>query len=179
MPTKDELIRENSQLKHEIEQLKKHLNHSENIAGISAEKFVSTCVKGERSIEPHAQFDIRSLSKHRLEVKFSKLGFPYKGSATKRWSWGHPLGSTKQKKYDRLILIGEVDPRYIGNYADPQPKFVIFDIPFSSVKLVMRQNIIQISTNPKARLQSTAEIMFSRYEVSVKELKKRYGIKTR
>ncbi len=178
MPTKDDLIRELTKAQYEIQQLKDRLLEPEDSAGSAAERFVAGLVRGERSLGKTMEYDVRSLSKKRLEIKFSKLGIPNKGSHTRRWTWGRPLGNAGAKRYDRLILLGQVDPQFMDQYADPTPEYVIFDVPFLSVKTIMRKDpIIQFTTSPSARTGSTAEKMFARYEISAKDLRKRYGTK--
>ena len=175
MPTKDELIRRISRLEIENKRLKEQLSVSESLSGILAEKFICAQVNGVQSQSIVASYDLRSASGARIEVKYSRLSTPNKSASTRRWVWSRPLGATDSKRFDRLILVGEVDPRYIDQYIDPSPLYVIFDIPFSSIPLLISANkFIQTTTNPKRAYGNIAHKLFHKFQIGIKQLKQRY-----
>lgn len=163
-------------LEAEVKALRVRIRELEEHAGSSAERWVAALVGGTRTTGL-ASFDITSGDGVRFEVKFSRLNIPSKSSNSRRWSWGHPLGTSGGKTFDRLILVGEVDDRFKQLYADPSSPYVLFDIPFSGVVEVMRKDpLIQITTNPKRNIspERAASLLFGRYEVSPSELSCRY-----
>jgi hypothetical protein len=73
----------------------------------------------------------------KLEVKFSRLRVPVKGALTRRWQWTRPLGwNNYGKDYDLLLLVGEKDFRYLGQYPDSSP-YVYFLVPKVNVRELM------------------------------------------
>lgn len=102
------------------------------------------------------------------------------GSATRyvrRWSWGQPLGISGAKRFDRLILVGEIDPRFKSSYLDPKSPYVIFDVPFASVARIMRKTpLIQLTTNPNAVSSESGKLLFRRFQITRSELSARYRL---
>jgi len=177
MPTKDDLLRELTRCMRENEALKKRLNVSEHSAGIAAESYICDAVRGKRSEGKTEPFDVRTASKHRLEIKFAHLNIPDPGAETRRWTWRNALGNSGAKRYDRLILVGELDPRYMGDYKDPNPQYVIFDVPFSSVEFLMRESsTINLTTNPNGPKGEVGKRLL-RCQTTFRELRQRYGKK--
>ena len=145
---------ENHQLKQTNKDLKDKLEfmkmHPVLVAGLKGETLVCDLVGGELTSFA-ASYDIKT-DKCKIEVKYSNLGVPVKGSVTRRWSWGKPLGwKDKGKDYDFLILVGEKDDRFPEQYPESN-KFVWFLIPRLDVEKLMFKGgtiggIIQITTN--------------------------------
>ncbi len=103
-------------------------------AGIAGETLVCDLVGGELTSYATG-FDITA-AKIKIEVKYSRLGSPVKGSKTLRWSWSKPLGwKDKGKTYDFLVLIGEKDDRFPNQYLDTS-RYVCFLIPRKEVEKV-------------------------------------------
>jgi len=179
MPTKEYLLRELTRCRRDNEALKKRLNISEHSAGIAAENYICDAVRGKRSEGKTEPFDVRTASKHRLEIKFAHLNTPDPGANTLRWTWRNALGNSRAKRYDRLILVGELDPRYMGDYEDPTPQYVIFDVPFASVGFLMRQSAtINLTTNPNGQKGEVGKRLLS-CQTSFRELRQRYGKKAK
>jgi len=141
---------ENRRLKAELEFLKMHPVF---VAGLKGETLVCDLVGGK--LTPFAEsYDIVA-GKYKIEVKYSNLGAPVRGAATRRWSWSKPLGyKNKGKAYDYLVLIGEKDSRFPDQYLD-STSYVCFFIPRSDVEMLMFKGdsvggIIQLTTNFKS-----------------------------
>jgi hypothetical protein len=145
------------ELESEIITLRERIHSLEEGAGIAAEQWVAGLVGGTLTTGS-AFHDITSPTGRRFEVKFSRLNIPMKNSNSRRWSWGHPLGYAGAKRFDRLILVAEADPRFRDLYREPLAPYVLFDIPFDSVVSVMRKDhLIQITTNPRRNFGETAK----------------------
>jgi len=140
----------NAQLKAEIDFLKKHPVFA---AGIKGETLICDLVGGKLTTFAES-FDV-TVGTCKLEVKYSNLGVPVKGCATRRWSWSKPLGwKDKGKDYDYLILIGQKDDRFPGQYLDAT-RYVCFFIPRQKVDSLMFKGaaiggVIQLTTNFKS-----------------------------
>jgi hypothetical protein len=143
--------------------------------GFEGEQLISRLVNGKRTMftTPHDVTTRRGGKK--LEVKFARLNKAKKIGTTMRWTWGHALGFSGMKHYNRLILVGEADPALQNGRTKTCP-YVFFDVPFSRVRDVMRSDgLIQISTNPQTARTSEARLLFDKYQVTSTDLKKRYG----
>ena len=146
----------------------------EPFAPASAEYQIARLIGGTLT-DGLAAHDMVCARGKKFEVKFSRInaGTIY----SKRWSWGHPLGAGGAKVFHRLILVGEIDARYASRYFDPKSPYVIFDVPFAAVKRLMRKDpIIQINTNPEPMSSSAAMLLFERYQITRRDLKARYKV---
>lgn len=169
---------ENERLRHKVAFFENHPNIA---SGIRGESLISNLVSGvETSF--NAPFDIETSTGIRIEVKYSKLNLANRKqtSTTKRWSWKNIFGSGGQKRYDRLILIGESDPSHYQKYLQPESPYVIFDIGFEEVMELTSstehcQRLIQLSTNPTS-VRSRAKSLFSEHQVAPEQLSQRYGL---
>lgn len=170
------LREENSRLLKKIEILEKHPTLAKGIAG---ETLVVKLLGGELT-NKNANHDIY-LERNgvRIEVKYSNLNLAVDYSTTQRWAWSKIFGESGKKEYDRLILVGDTDPRWRERYLEPESPYVIFDIPLAEAMplttLTGRYRSIQLSTNPK-KARSAAAPMFSRYQVALAHLAERYAI---
>lgn len=147
-------------------------------AGMRGESLVAELVNGRMTIHT-APHDIVVTNGIKLEVKFSRLNIPNRASDSRRWSWNHPLGIKQSKDFDRLLLIGEVDPRYRDDYKDPDSPYVIFDIPRDLVvRMNQGDNHLSITTNPSrgGDTASTRRLLFESFQTTLSELELRYGI---
>ncbi|MFN0198153.1 MAG: hypothetical protein ACKVT0_15510, partial [Planctomycetaceae bacterium] len=112
----------------------------------------------------------------RIEVKLSQLSEVKRGEKTKRWTWHHPYGTSGKKKYDRLVLVGEADPRVQAALPTGEP-YVFFDIPFERVDdIYSGRGPIQITTDPRTVRAPRAKILFKEFAISIKQFESRYGI---
>jgi hypothetical protein len=161
-----ELERSNAALKAELELLKMHPVF---LAGLKGETLICDLVGGKLTSFAES-YDIAA-GRYRIEVKYSNLGIPVRGSPTRRWSWSKPLGSRDRGKvYDYLILVGEKDGRFPDQYLDTSP-YVCFFIPRNEVESLMfrgRQigGIIQITTNFKTIWNQKSKLL-KKYMVKV------------
>jgi hypothetical protein len=112
---------------------------------LKGETLIATLTGGVRTgyKDPH---DVTVANGARLEVKFSKLMVPNVHSKTRRWNWGSVLGSSNNKKYDYLVLIGEKDPRYCDQYP-ANLAYVFFLVPRPDVDDIKTGDDIAMSTN--------------------------------
>lgn len=166
--------RENIRLLKEIKFLQQR---EETPSDLRGESLVAMWVYGQHTVDnDDADVFIKENGK-RFEVKYSGLNIPYKDAVTRRWSWQKILGEFGNKKYDRLILIGEKDERFLDEYGDKNCPWVIFDVPFKHVSKVTissgRWRLVQLTTNPKTA-QSKGSELYKRYWVTEKEIEKRY-----
>lgn len=131
----------------------------------------------------NASYDVAVDHAHlQLEVKFSKLNLAdrRRGAPTKRWAWSKPFGESGKKVFDRLILLGLKDGRYLADYLDPECPFMVFDIPYTEIMPFTIQTnsgkyrSIQLTTNPRTA-GSAASPLFQRYQITTTELERRYG----
>lgn len=162
----------------EIITLRARVRSLEESAGIAAEQWVAELIGGALTTGS-AFHDIITPNSTRFEVKFSRLNIPMKTSNSRRWSWGHPLGYAGAKQFDRLILAAEIDARFRDQYLDPLALYVLFDIPFDAVPEVMRNDLIQITTNPRRNFGAaakTANALFQQFHVTSAELRRRYKV---
>ncbi|MBT1062350.1 hypothetical protein KJY73_02140 [Bowmanella sp. Y26] len=169
---------ENSLLRKKLAFFESHPNIA---SGIRGESLVSGLISGTVT-EFNAPHDIETKSGLLIEVKISKLNFANRKqtSTTKRWSWKNIFGSGGQKKYDRLILIGEADERHLASYLEPDSSYVIFDIGYDDVMKYTsstehRQRLIQLSTNPSS-VRSRAKSLYSCHQVKAEYLTSQYGL---
>ena len=114
----------------------------------------------------------------RVEVKFSELCKA--DPPTFRWSWAKLFGSSRNKVYERLILIGNKDPRYSTKYSDQSSNFVFFDVPYDKVMPLTVSGgytdvMIKLNTNPDKAKSLRAGPLFSDFQVDAQTLKQRYG----
>jgi hypothetical protein len=183
-----DLLEENNRLKSRIDELECKLaffeNHPSIAQGIKGETLVSRMLNA--AISSHnASYDLNVKHKNLLlEIKFSRLNNAVRKRTTCetfRWAWSKPFGESGEKVYDRLILIGEKDERYIDKYKDPSCPYILFDIPYEEIMpLTIQTNAgryrsIQLTTNPKTA-RSSASPLFDTYQVKIQDLELRYGV---
>ncbi len=148
LQNENRVLREtNDALKIELDFLKLHPVFA---AGIRGEALICNLLNGKLTSYAES-FDVTA-GDSKLEVKYSALGTPVKGSPTLRWSWSKVLGwKDKGKNYDFLVLVGEKDRRFPDQYKDDTP-YVCFLIPRADVESLMFKGaaiggIIQITSN--------------------------------
>jgi hypothetical protein len=183
------LAREIERLRLEVEALKSENRQLRNklqaahwrIDGERGEDFVLEHVGGTKQ-SSSARFDVLSANGTKLEVKCPNLNDAVATAITKRRVWPHILGTENKKKFDRLILVGPIDDRYRKHYADPDSRFIMFDIPFGDVPPLLSKNgEIQSSTAPpylrSARMSKARRLLFEKYQVTRDDLRSRYNLK--
>ncbi len=175
-------------LKEELKLLESELqNLKSKIAWHEQHPTLSSGIRGEtlifnigimRFAPKNASYDLKH--KHlKIEVKFSKLGD--NGRGILRWTWGKIFGEAGNKKYDRLILIGDRDNRFTDQYKDSNCPYVIFDIPFESAKNFTNpggnaHSIIRLNSNPNPAKISTQnlKLLYDIYQTTNDELLNKY-----
>lgn len=172
------LQEENNDLRKKIGFLQAHPTIARGLRG---ETIVAKIVQGRRS-EKGLPYDV-FLNKFsiRLEVKFSELNVAVRGRNTKRWVWTKLFGESGRKRFDRLILVGNSDDRFSGLYKDPKAPFILFDVPFREVQSLSvpvqrgKYTAIFLTTNPRTVRSGTAWHLYRRYQVTARELERRYS----
>jgi hypothetical protein len=145
-----QLEKENESLRKEIEILKREnesLKEREAL-GRTGEDVVAALTGGVKAGYQHP-YDLTLPDGIRLEVKTSRLDPT--SSKTKRWHWGSVLGrQNKGGDYDFLVLLGEKDARYEGQYPPGSLPYVFFLVPRSDVPKLSSgtaSSMIAINTN--------------------------------
>lgn len=148
-------------------------------AGMRGESLVAQLVNGRLTTHT-APHDVVVTNGIKLEVKYSRLSTPnLRFPNSKRWNWGHPLGVRGGKDFDRILLIGESDPRYLQAYKDVGSPYVIFDVPYSDAVAINRKDhMIQITTDPSRAGSGTRRLLFGEFQTTLAELKDRYRVIT-
>lgn len=156
-----ELTETNARLHAELELLK---THPVFLAGILGETLVCDLVGGKLTSFAES-YDVKA-GRCKIEVKYSNLGTPVRGSVTRRWSWSKPLGwLDKGKTYDYLVLIGAKDYRFPDQYLDTTA-YVCFFIPQKDVERLMFKGasiggIIQITTNFETVVNAKSKMLLT------------------
>jgi hypothetical protein len=148
--------------------------------GLKGESLVAKLISAKHS-QRGASHDLESHGKPLLfEVKYSSLLSIISGRPIKRWVWTKLFGEQGKKIYHRLLLVGDVDPRFSAAYADPSSPYVIFDLPYDAVIELTggiksgRSSQIQLTTNPDSVKSSRASALFQTFQISTLELQYRY-----
>lgn len=183
-PSKQDLLAEiqslrgaNLRLRQEVE----FLRMNPSIArGIQGETLVADFIKGVRSKRGAGHDVLTTDGLQLIEVKYSSLLQAIGGRPIRRWVWTKLFGELGRKQYDRLLLVGESDSRFMDLYVDPTSPYVIFDIPYeNAIELVGgvksgRYGQIQLTSNPSTVKSLRAKELFEVYQVPVWELRRRY-----
>lgn len=169
---------ENARLRNEVEFLRGNPTLAK---GMKGESLVARLVSARLS-RRGASHDLESSTgEFFLEVKYSSLLNIISGRPIRRWVWTKLFGELGRKKYDRLLLVGDADPRHCSSYSDPSSPYVLFDLPYeAAVELAGgvkpgRYSSIHLTTNPLTVKSERATALFQTYQVSVSELKRRYA----
>ena len=177
------LMEENARLKTEIQRLREelafHKRHTRGHTAQDGERYLRRLLGGSLSLH-NAGHDL-VVGRTRFEVKSSECASAdnKKALSTLRWTWHKLLGSGGNKSFDRLILLGRVDPRHVANYADRRAPYVIFDIPAREARRLMdnaAHSFIQVSTNPLSQRTEKGRLLWS-YQITRAELRERYRLK--
>lgn len=164
-----DLAAENRQLKAERDLLRNKVavltkklalldKHKALAKGMRGESLVASWVNGVVTTH-NAGHDVElNGTLIKLEIKYSGLNVAVLGRVagreTLRWAWSKPFGESGNKVYDRLILVGDKDPRYVEQYKDIDCPYLLFDVPFPEIMpLSMQTNSgryrsIQLTSNP-------------------------------
>jgi hypothetical protein len=148
--------------------------------GLQGESLIAQLLSG-KTARPGANYDVEaSNGLTHIEVKYSSLLKVMEARPIKRWVWTKLFGELGNKKYDRLLLIGDADHRFAKTYSDPTSPYVIFDLPYSDAIEIAggiqsgRTSRIQLTTNPKTVTSKRSQILFEKYQVPIFELQQRY-----
>lgn len=156
-------------------------HHPSLRAGLAGERLVIELVRGKPTPLVCDHDVVIQRKGLRLEIKTSHLNVAdrKRDTGTQRWSWRHVLGNSGEKKFHRLILVGDVDERFRGLYSDPKSPFVFFDISRRTAERLAQRGVegmIQLTSNPGRVTTTSARELFSRFQTTPRELKRRYGI---
>ncbi len=161
-------------------------SHPSLVAGLKGESIVVQLAKG-LTTGHNDSIDVTSVGGIRIEVKMANLNLAVKGRAseTLRWAWAQILGIGGNKTFDRLILLGEKDKRFLNEYLDRACPYIIFDIPFADLipdrnGLLMqtgRHLSIQLTTNPRTVRGIGKQLLFRQYQTTTQEIESKYGLK--
>jgi hypothetical protein len=168
---------ENARLRREVEFLRENPTIAK---GLKGESFIAKVISARRS-RRGAAHDLESGNGLLFEVKYSSLLNTTAGRPIRRWVWTKIFGELGRKRYNRLLLIGDADPRFTSFYADPASPYVLFDLPYAvAVKIAGgvkqgRSGNIHLTTNPLTVKSERARALFRDYQISVCELKHRYA----
>jgi hypothetical protein len=161
---------------------------SQKVAFLTSHPTIAAGIKGVTLIaellrQPpttgNAPYDIGG--KVRIEVKYACLCPNVPGSKTLRWEWGKVFGNGGKKEYDRLILVGEKDPRFLPLYKGLGAPYAIFDVPYEGVQRMVtdggeaRERIMLLSNPQKVRPTTRARPLYAEYEVTVELLESTYA----
>lgn len=148
--------------------------------GVRGEDLIATILSATRA-KVGAGHDLELSNKKLLiEVKYSSLLNAIDARPLKRWCWSKLFGELGNKKYDRLLLIGDIDPRFASSYADPMSPYVIFDAPYAEAVDISggtqsgRRSRLHLTTNPSTVKSWRSQVLFQNYQVRVDELHRRY-----
>lgn len=148
--------------------------------GLKGETLVANLLSARRA-KNGAGHDVECRSgKVLIEVKYSSLLNLMFGRATKRWVWSKLFGEGGQKKFHRLLLVGDADERFSKFYFDPSSPYVFFDLPYdAAVDLVGsvksgRGSRLQLTTNPTTVFSRKAETLFREFQTSAAIVRDKY-----
>lgn len=193
----NDLLAENRRLKAEVESLRREISvltqkltlvytHKTLAKGMQGESLVVHWVNGVITTH-NANHDITvNGSLIRIEVKYSGLNAAIRGHQTPdvetlRWAWAKPFGESGNKAFNRLILVGDKDPRYFEHYKDPACPYIFFDVPYEEIMPLTiqtnsgRYRSIQLTTNP-LKAKSSASPLFHRFQITLADLERCYGL---
>lgn len=169
---------ENLRLRKEVEFLRRNPTIAK---GLTGESLIAKLVSGQPAPKG-ASHDLASGESGLLfEVKYSSLLNTINGRPYKRWVWTKLFGELGKKSYDRLLLVGDTDPRFAAHYADPTSPYVIFDLPYDAAIEITgglkmgRSSCIHLTTNPTTVRSQRAVALFCDYQVSASDLHNRYA----
>ena len=173
----EELEAENNRLREDLQFLRANPAIAKGLKGESLIAKLLTLKPSDRGAGHDLQYHTGAVL---FEVKYSSLLTAIAGRPIRRWVWTKLFGELGRKKYHRLLLVGDADPRFHASYSDPRSPYVLFDVPYkAAVRLVGgvrlgRSGQLQLTTNPTSVLSSRASALFNVFQVSTAELKRRY-----
>jgi hypothetical protein len=173
-----DLREENGRLERKVSWLKRLIRNS---TGENAELSIAELLNAMHS-EKNDAHDMTVRDGKLLEVKGSLCNhFNVKKGDYWRWTWHNFLGSGGNKTYDRLILVGEADKKYIETYRDKKAPFVIFDVPFKWASDVAREKkTVKFAFHLQTKLSGAKSARCReiwKFEVTREELISRYKVK--
>ena len=176
----EQLKLENALLRERVRTLEEQVNflgqHRMLAAGIAGERLIARLTRGSMTAHgsPH---DIET-DGQLIEVKFAKLSRPSRTAPTLRWQWQKIYGERGGKAYDYLLLIGEADDRFRGEYHDPLSPYVFFLIPFEEARRLCVKGSplgMVLNSNPTSARGSSSDL-FSRWQTTAPEIERRFNL---
>lgn len=173
----DSLLAENGRLKREVEFLRDHPTLAKGIRG---ETIFAKLLRATRATRGAPHDLVTRRGELRLEVKYSSLLRTYTNREGHRWVWTKLFGEMGNKQFDRLLLIGDLDPRFRERYLDPTSPYVIFDLPYQDALDLAdgtqpgRRSRLQLTTNPQTVTSWKSRALFDGFQVQISELLGRY-----
>ena len=148
-----------------------------------AEKYVAEKAHGVLCDSIHSPYDVLSASRHKLEIKVSKLISPNKKGAplSTVWKWNRLLGDDRNKVYDRLILVGLATKRAQDedwrNQREPR-RYEFFDFSFEEAQTLAEQTRFQVLGINTNRLKTHALLgrFVWAHHIEPEELVQRYSM---
>jgi hypothetical protein len=162
------------------EEMAFHRRHDRSMNAKEGENYLRDLLGGELSVH-NAGHDL-VVGGMKFEVKTSDCASVdhKKTLSTMRWTWHRILGNSGRKGFDRLLLLGKADPRYLDRYRDADSPYVIFDVPVRAVPDLLSNTtpaFIQVSTNPDRQRTPKGQLLWS-LQITRAELKKKYAGRT-
>ena len=151
--------------------------------GRQMEQYVAQLIEGTL-MRGSAPYDVVSGDGVRLEVKYAALS-PLKGGAgtCRNWTWSYLLGAGRDKEYDRLILIAAPNPLCKSAYLEIDAPYILFDVPFAVLPIIMNVNIgaIQLNSDPDAvrRTNEKHLRLYKEFQLTHRQLVDRYRLQSR
>ncbi len=167
---------ENKALKKEVEFLR---GHPALAKGLRGEVLIADILLGSRT-KNGLGHDVETTSKVAIEVKYSSLLQAWPDRPLNRWVWTKLFGELGKKSYDRLILVGDTDPKFASFYRDTSSPYVLFDLSYrDAVELVGgvklgRAGRLYLTSNPTTVRSPRALMLFNQYQTTTEELQRRY-----
>jgi hypothetical protein len=173
----EELLLENHRLRMELGFLRENPAIAK---GLKGESLIASLLSLKHSRRGAGHDPQSRTGKVLFEIKYSSLLRAIGDRPIRRWVWTKLFGELGRKKYHRLLLIGDADPRFQPHYLDPNSPYVMFDLPYKHVVELAggvrhgRAGQFQLTTNPRSVLSSRAQALFQVFQVSSAILKDRY-----
>jgi hypothetical protein len=171
------LLAENDRLKREVEFMRGHPTLAKGIRG---ETIFAKLLRATRAARGSPHDLVTRGGEFRLEVKYSSLLRTYSNREGRRWVWTKLFGEMGNKQFDRLLLIGDLDPQFRDTYLDPGSPYVIFDLPYQDALELAdgaqpgRRSRLHLTTNPQTVTSWKSRALFNGFQVQVSELLRRY-----
>lgn len=147
--------------------------------GLLAEYDIWKALGGKMfNTNPMCGYDILSECRTKYEVKYSSGRIS--GGAW-RWTWDKVKGIRNANIFDRLILIGKINPEYTFKlkYKDEKSKVVVFSVPYIDIekytidmpKRYWPAKRIDLTANPTQHHRM--KNFYTLYEIKIDDIKEK------